>query len=41
MKDEVGEKIMLEFVTLRQKACSYLTDDVDEKKRSKRHKKLW
>ena len=27
MKDELGEKIMTEFVALRPKTCSYLMDD--------------
>ena len=39
MKDELGRKIMTEFVALRPKTCSYLTDDCEEDKKSKVTKK--
>ena len=39
MKDEVGRKIMTEFVTLRPKIYSYLADDCKEDKKSKGTKK--
>ena len=39
MKDELGGKIMTEFVTLRPKTYSYLTDDCEEYKKAKRTKK--
>ena len=32
MKDELDGKIMTEFVALKPKTCSYLTDDSDENK---------
>ena len=35
MKDELGGRIITEFVALRPKACSYLTDDCKEDKRAK------
>ena len=35
MKDELGEKVITEFVTLRAKTYSYLTDDGKEDKKSK------
>ena len=38
-KDELGGKIMKEFVTLRAKTCAYLTDDDGEEKKSKGTKK--
>ena len=40
MKDELGGKIMTEFVALRPKTCSYLTDDCEEDKKAKGTKKL-
>ena len=40
MKDELGEKIIMEFVTLRPKTYSYLTDDGKEDKKSKGTKKF-
>ena len=39
MKDELGEKIITEFVTLRTKTYSYLTDDCKEDKKAKGTKK--
>ena len=39
MKDELGGKIITEFVTLRPKTCSYLTDDGKEDKKAKGTKK--
>ena len=33
MKDELDGKIMTEFVALKPKTCSYLTDDSDENKK--------
>ena len=39
MKDELGEKIITEFVTLRPKTYSYLTDDDKEDKKAKGTKK--
>ena len=35
IKDEFGEKIMIEFVGLRAKTCSYLIDDGSEDKKQK------
>ena len=35
MKDELGAKIMTEFVALRPKTCSYLTDDCKEDKKAR------
>ena len=39
MKDELGAKIITEFVTLRPKTYSYLTDDGKEDKKAKGTKK--
>ena len=39
MKDEVGGRIMTEFITLRPKAYTYLTDDGKEDKKAKGTKK--
>ena len=39
MKDELGGKIMTEFVALRPKTYSYLTDDCEENKKAKGTKK--
>ena len=39
MKDELGGKIMTEFVPLRPKTYSYLTDDCEEDKKAKGTKK--
>ena len=39
MKDELGEKIITEFVTLMPKTYSYLTDDGKEDKKAKGTKK--
>ena len=38
MKDELGEEIIMEFVTLRPKTYSYLTDDGKEDKKLKEQK---
>ena len=39
MKDELGGRIITEFVTLRPKTYSYLTDDFKEDKKAKGTKK--
>ena len=39
MEDELGEKIMIEFVALRPKTYSYLKDDDNENKEAKGTKK--
>ena len=39
MKDELGGRIMTEFITLRPKAYTYLTDDGKEEKKAKGTKK--
>ena len=39
MEDELGEKIMIEFVALRPKTYSYLIDDDNENKEAKGTKK--
>ena len=40
MKDELRGKIMKEFVGLKSKTYSYLTDNSNEDKKIKRHKKV-
>ena len=40
MKDELGGKIITEFVALRPKTYSYLTDDGKEDKKAKGTKKV-
>ena len=35
MKDELGGEIIMEFVTLRPKTCSFLADDCKEDKKAK------
>ena len=35
MKDELGEKVMKEFATLRAKTYNYLTDKNDEDEKAK------
>ena len=40
MKDELGEKIMTEFVALRPKTCSYLMDNGNSDKEAKGTKKM-
>ena len=39
MKDELGGKVIIEFVALRPKTYSYLTDDCKENKKAKGTKK--
>ena len=39
MKDELGRKIIIKFVGLRAKTCSYLIVDVSEENKAKRTKK--
>ena len=39
MKDELGGKVIIEFVALRPKSYSYLTDDCKENKKAKGTKK--
>ena len=39
-KDELGRKIMTEFVALRAKAYAYLKEDASEHKKSERYKKV-
>ena len=39
LKDEVGDQMIMEFVTLRPKTYSYLTDDGKEDKKAKGKKK--
>ena len=41
IKDELGGKIMTEFVSLRPKTYSYLTDDCKENKKAKETKKCF
>ena len=40
MKDELGEKIMTNFIALRPKTYSYLTDDHNENKKEKSQKSV-
>ena len=40
MKDELGGKMMAEFLGLRAKTCKRLINDGSEDKKSKRHKKV-
>ena len=40
MKDELRKKIMKEFAELRAKAYSYLTENNNKDKKSKRHKQV-
>ena len=40
MKDELCKKIMKEFAELRAKAYSYLTENNNKDKKSKRHKQV-
>ena len=40
MKDKLGGKIITEFVTLRRKTYSYLTDDGKEDKKAKGTKRI-
>ena len=41
MKDELGRKIMKEFVVMRPKMCSYLIDDGYVDKRLRALRKVW
>ena len=41
MKDELGQKIMTEFVALKPKTYSYLMGDGNSNKKSKRTRKMW
>ena len=40
MKDELSERIMIEFATLRPKTYTHLTDDKDENKKTKGKKSV-
>ena len=40
MKDELSEKIMKQLLVLRAKTYSYLIDEGNEYKKSKRHKNV-
>ena len=39
MKDELGAKIVIGFISGIKKTCSYLIDDYGEDKKTKRHQK--
>ena len=41
INDELGEKIIIEFVALRPKTYSYLTDDDNNVKKAKLTKKMY
>ena len=41
IKDELSEKIVKEFVGLREKTSSYLIENGSEDKKDKRHKKVY
>ena len=41
IKDELGGKIITEFVAVRTKTYPYLTDDCEEDKKAKGTKKMW
>ena len=40
MKVELGRKTMINFSVLRAKACSYLTNDCQKKKKEKKNKSV-
>ena len=39
MKDELGAKIVIGFISWIKRTCSYLVDDYGEDKKTKRHQK--